>query len=267
MRLPMVMGSFAACALLLGTAGPSAAACDPDGDVQFVCGPANPEDLVPIPQSPWVVVSSLEDEGYLHLVDSRDHSSTVRFPSETARPRHDTAMYGACPGPSTDQFGPHGLNLRPGANGVHTLYVVRHGSRESVEIFELDTRRGIPTVTWIGCVVAPESVGANSVAALPGGGFAVTNFRRRGDPQAQANLLAGETTGEVWEWHPDAGWTMVPGSDTSGPNGLEVSRDGQWFYIGGWGTHSLIRLSRGRTPVQQRCGGGGVPHRQCPLGP
>ena len=42
----------------------------------------------------------------------------------------------------------------------------------------------------------------------------------------------------------------VPGSETEGPNGLEASADGRWFYIGGWGTQSLIRLSRGQTPVQ-----------------
>ena len=47
---------------LLGLARPSAAACDPDGDVQFLCGPVSPEDLVAIPQSPWIIVSSMEDE-------------------------------------------------------------------------------------------------------------------------------------------------------------------------------------------------------------
>ena len=44
-----------------------------------------------------------------------------------------------------------------------------------------------------------------------------------------------------------AWWT---GTNTC-PNGLVVSPDGRWFYIGGWGTESLIRLSRGQTPVQK----------------
>ena len=44
---------------------------------------------------------------------------------------------------------------------------------------------------------------------------------------------------------------MVPGSETSGPNGLEISPDGRWFYIGAWGTQSFVRLSRGQTPVQR----------------
>ena len=108
---------------------------------------------------------------------------------------------------------------------------------ESSGFFEVDTGGTSPTLTWVGCVVAPESVGLNSVVALPDGGFAVTNFQL--------------TAGELWEWQPDAGWATVPGSETNGPNGLVVSPDGRWFYIGGWGTQSLIRLSRGQTPVQK----------------
>ena len=47
----------------LGTA-PAAAACDPEGGVQFVCNQSGPEDLVAVPRSPWVLASSYpEGEG------------------------------------------------------------------------------------------------------------------------------------------------------------------------------------------------------------
>ena len=85
-------------------------------------------------------------------------------------------------------------------------------------------------------MVAPAGVGLNSVAALPGDGFVATNFQR---PE-----------GELWEWQPSGGWGRVPGSLTNGPNGVEASSDGAWLYIGGWGTQSLIRISRGRSPVE-----------------
>ncbi len=222
---------------LSGLASISSAACDPDGNVQFVCGPVSPEDLLAIPQTPWIIASGMEDIGYLYMVDSRDHSSSVAYPTASSQPRHDTGTYSACPGPSTDSFRPHGISLRTGNDGLHTLYVVRHGAREAVEVFELDARGASPTLTWVGCVVAPELVSLNSVVAIPGGGFAVTNFQ----------LPAGE----LWEWQMQSGWAKVPGSETSGPNGIEVSSDGRWFYIGGWGTRSLIRLSRGQSPVQK----------------
>ncbi len=234
MKTPTVIGTFTIGMLWLVAAAAHAQDCEPDSEVQFLCGPVNPEDLAPVPQSPWVIVSSMVDEGHLYLADTRDYTSTILFPTITSRPRHDTATYGACPGPVSRQFRPHGLNLRPGENGRHTLYVVGHGDREAIEVFELDLGGAVPTLNWVGCAVAPEALGLNSVVALPEGGFAATSPR----------------TGDVWEWSTDAGWSRVPGSEGIGPNGLEISRDGRWFYVGGYGSQSLIRLSRGRTPVQ-----------------
>lgn len=216
--------------------GQNADQCEPDGSIQFVCGPISPEDLIAIPESSWVIASGMEDEGYLYLVDVNEFVATTLFPTQSSVPRHDRATYGSCPGPVSGQFRPHGISLRPGSNGIHTLYVVRHGQREAIEVFEVDASDPSPSLTWIGCVVAPESASLNSVVALPEGGFAVTNFRM--------------PAGELWEWHADSDWVPVPGSETSGPNGIEVSPDGRWFYIGGWGTRSLIRLSRGASPVK-----------------
>lgn len=215
---------------------PITAQCDSEGDVGFVCGPISPEDLYAIPNSPWVIVSSMIDGGNLYTVDTRDYSSSVLFPTAASSPQLDTDIYGRCPGPVTREFRPHGINLREGASGLHTLYVVGHGARESVEVFEVDARVETPTATWVGCVIAPDGTGLNSVAVLPDGGFVATNFQR---PE-----------GELWEWQPASGWTSVPGSMTNGPNGVEASPDGQWLFIGGWGTQSLIRISRGRIPVE-----------------
>jgi len=163
-------------------------------------------------------------------------TSTVLFPSATYGARPDP-VYAGCDRMVTGGFRPHGLSLRPGRGARHTLYVVRHGAREAVEVFELDAGRGRPVLTWQGCVEAPEGVTFNSVTALPGGAIAATHFNR--------------PVGRLWEWQPGGGWTEVPGSEWDGPNGLVSSPDGAWFYIGGWGTSSLVRLSRGRTPVER----------------
>ena len=109
MRVRVLPVSVVTVACLLGTAGPSAAACDPDGGVRFLCGPVSPEDLAAVPQSPWVIVSGMENDGYLYLADTRDYTSTVLFPTETSRPRHDTVTYGSCP---PRAHGPGDLPLR-----------------------------------------------------------------------------------------------------------------------------------------------------------
>ena len=236
MRLRTFPTSLLAVACLAASVSPLEAQCEADGDVEFVCGPVSPEDLVPVPRSPWLLVSGMEDDGYLYATDTRDLTSNVLFPTQMARPRHDRETYGSCPGPVTGGFRPHGLSLRPGDNTTHTLYVVRHGEREAIEVFEVDAGAASLRLVWVGCVVAPEGVSMNSVAALPGGGFVVTHF----------DFAAGR----LWEWQPGDGWQQVPGSETAGPNGIVASDDGRWLYIGGWGTQSLIRLSRGQTPPQ-----------------
>lgn len=235
MKLRMFAALCIAVTWPLAVACQGAAACEPDGEVQFICGPANPEDLIAVPESPWIIAPSMVDEGHLYGIDTRDYTSTVLFPTEASQSRHDTTNYGACPGPVTRQFRPHGINLRSGNNRIHTLYVVGHGAREAIEVFELDARSATPALTWVGCAVAPEKLGLNAVVPLPDGGFAATSPR----------------TGDVWEWHAAAGWSLVPGSEEIGPNGLEISSDGQWFYVAGYGSQSVIRLSRGRTPVQK----------------
>ena len=37
--------------------------CDPAGDVKFVCGTTNPEDLYPVPGAPWVIASGRYSAG------------------------------------------------------------------------------------------------------------------------------------------------------------------------------------------------------------
>ncbi len=209
-----------------------------DGEVQFVCGTTNPEDLYRIPNTPWLIASGRVSDvaGPIYAVNIDDYSVREIFPQTATAPEHDTMIYGDCPGPNT-LFQPHGLTLREGNAGNHTLYVVGHGAREAIEVFNLDVRGSIPSLQWIGCILAPEGTRRiNSITALPNGYLGATNFDTAG--------------GELWEWNPANGWSEVPGSQMPGPNGLVSSADGQWFYIGGWSDQALVRLSRGQTPIQ-----------------
>jgi hypothetical protein len=135
-----------------------------------------------------------------------------------------------------DLFQAHGVYLKPGANGRHTLYVVHHGTRESIEVFDVDAGATPPSLTWVGCAPALSTQTFNAVVALPEGGFAATNTR----------------AGDVWEYHKETGWRLVPGTDKTAPNGLEISKDGRWLYIAGWAEEKVTRVSRGSSPVQRK---------------
>ena len=72
MKLRLLPVSIIAIVCVFSAVESIAAACEPDGVVKFMCGPVSPEDLAAIPQSPWIIASGMENDGYLYLIDSRD---------------------------------------------------------------------------------------------------------------------------------------------------------------------------------------------------
>ncbi len=161
-----------------------ATACEPVGEIQFICDLISPEDLAIIPGSEWLIASGNQEGGKILLVSVRDKTTSVLFPTSSPQERLDATTYPTCPGPIDPTegaaFRAHGLYLTPGQNAVHTVYLVHHGNRESVEVFEVDATATPPSLTWVGCVVAPEALNFNSVVALPDGGIAATSFRTEG---------------------------------------------------------------------------------------
>jgi hypothetical protein len=233
--------------LLSGTSAAQAPPCDAIGKVSFVCGIISPEDFALLPGSDWLLVSgNRAGQGAIRALDVRTTNVATLFPSSTVQTRVDSRRFPGCPGPidsaepvEKSKFAAHGLYLQPGSKSVHTLYVVHHGSRESIEAFEVDGAAKPPTLTWIGCIVAPDGAVFNAVVALPEGGVAATNTR------------GPDGVGAVLEWHAATGWQKVPGSDILRLNGLEISKDGKTFYIAAWGDQAMVRLQRGQTPVKR----------------
>ncbi|MBM3770418.1 MAG: hypothetical protein FJW27_03855 [Acidimicrobiia bacterium] len=222
-----------------GYAVVGATPCTPVDGIQFICGMASPEDIAVLPGGEWAIASGNREGGRLHIVNVKNKSSSAVFPAPGQRERFDAGGYPTCPGPlalkNADQFRAHGLYLKPGPNGLHALYVVHHGTRESIEAFEVDARAAPLSLTWVGCAPALSTLTFNSVVALPEGGFAATSG----------------PTGDVWQYRVETGWRRVPGSEKTAPNGLEISKDGRWLFIAGWAEEKLTRISRGGTPIQR----------------
>ena len=239
--------------------GPPAAQTTPCASVTgvtLVCGQQGPEDLYALPGGQWVVAGAYTGTGGINLIKVIDRVSVRLFPSATTKTQYDAKAYPGCPGPPAAtpdaQFTTHGLWLEPGTGNNRRLLVVGHGSRESIEVFTVDMRGATPTLTWIGCAIAPDPIGLNSVFGLPDGGFIATDFLARGiSAEARQKMLNGEKNGALWEWHAKNGWQKIPGSEASGANGIDVSDDGKTLYVAAWGSQSFFRMSRGRTPVDR----------------
>ena len=50
-------------------AEPAATACEPVGEIQFICDLISPEDLAIIPASEWLIASGNQEGGKIHLVN------------------------------------------------------------------------------------------------------------------------------------------------------------------------------------------------------
>ncbi len=225
---------------------PPAPPCAGEG---YICGQQGPEDLVPMGND-WAVASAYSGTGGVTLIRIRDRRSMTAYPAATAKEQLDAKTYPQCPGPPRGAFTTHGVYVAPGNGPTHKLFVVGHGARESIEVFNVDTRGAAPALTWIGCAIAPEPVGLNSVRGLPDGSFVTTNFLPRNQPMQ--TMMNGGRNGELWEWHAASGWVKVPGSEASGANGVELSDDGRTLYVAAWGSQSFFTLSRGAaTPVRK----------------
>ena len=217
--------------------------CESVGEFGFVCGPQNAEDLVRIPDTKWIIASGMAPGAAIYLIDSQQKSWVELYPGASPQVEHDKQTYGACPGsPDPDTLVTHGLNLRPGVNGHSTLYVVGHGGREAIEVFDVNIDGATPVLTWTGCVMTPDGMQANSVASFSDGSLVATIPLHTGIPISAA--LAGEITGAVYEWSPgDSGFAAIPGTELPYANGIEVSADEREIYVASSGLLTVIAYS------------------------
>jgi len=214
-------------------------ACDSTDSVGFICGIENAEDLIRVPNSDWLIASGRESAvaGTLYAVHQTTRAHYALFPSVGSVNSPSSTYAANCPGP-IDQFQPHGISVRQVAKDQYELYVVGHGAREAIEIFELRLSADQPSLRWSGCISAPDSVERfNAVTALPGGRIAVThlpsfNSERRG-------------LGEVWAWSASDGWNVIPGGAISGANGIVAAPDGQSVFVSEYFSESLIQIFLG----------------------
>lgn len=256
-RPPMVAGLVAIVTLAAScsTQGPAE-----ENSLQLICGVENVEDMVELPDSPWIIGSGIGDRffqgGALHLINEENLTAsgvTLNLSGDLqARPPYDQ-----CPGPvPADKFSAHGLSLVANPNGTYSLYVVNHGGRESIEVFEVARAEGEPSFTWIGCVPTPETAMSNSVAAradssivLSASGaadFPLPSFSQLASNPPDMSAAGGEQTGlqtgAVFIWTRDAGWKKVPNSELAANNGIELSKDGKWAFANAYSGESMTHL-------------------------
>ncbi|TCV67440.1 hypothetical protein [Neorhizobium sp. S3-V5DH] len=214
--------------------------CAPTGDLQFLCGIQVPEDLISLPGERWIVASGMAPGSGLHLIDA-DKKEWKRWIAPAASSA--TAPFDMCPSQApSDELQLHGLHARDNGNGHVTLYAVNHGGseplekmnigreREAIEVFDIDMTGEEPMLSWQGCVPMPDRLVANSVASGPDGAVYATVMLH--PDNTMEDLWAGKPTGAIYKWTPETAiFKIMPGTERTGNNGIEVSSDGSALYV------------------------------------
>ena len=235
------LGCLTAMSLLLAgcSGGVIETSCEPEGSIVPICGAQMPEDIVVLPDDAGLLVSESGDMGHLtgaiSWIQPNQGAQFVRLADSVDTGReHDGANWGASECRAPDQLSPHGIHLS-GRGEKLQLLVVNHSSGEHVLFYEVvvsPNRLQPPSLIWRGCVEFPPEAVLNDVAALPGGGFAVTHmYGRENESLALVRSFLGLNKGHVWLWRPERGITVIPNSTARMPNGIEVDPSGKSIWV------------------------------------
>jgi SMP-30/Gluconolactonase/LRE-like region len=208
---------------------------------EVLCGAKSPEDLELTPDGKALIVAQFasfrspnERVGVALFNLATKQYSPIAVTNAPDKAWGDAA----CPGPIGDQLAAHGTSLVKRTSGAWQYFVVNHGGRESIEMFELKMGAAGPALYWHGCVIADKAF--NDVAALADGGFIATHPTGMQTPgQSAGNIFDGQPTGWVARWTPGKGESELPGTRFGYPNGVVASADGRYAYYAAWTAKEL----------------------------
>src|SRR3984893_1131696 len=77
----------------------ASASCAPANGWNLICGNPNPEDLVPIPGTRWLIASGMKEGAGLKLVDTDAKTARLFYTGGPAQQRPDTTLFSNWPSP------------------------------------------------------------------------------------------------------------------------------------------------------------------------
>lgn len=217
-------------------------ACGVHGDLEIICGTRSPEDLEVTPDGKFLIATQFLNQGRdasagagMALFDLANKTFSKMVVTDAPDKTWGDA---ACPGPIGDALVSHGESLAKRKDGKWALYVVNHGKRQSIEMYELKKAAGGWALEWRGCQVGAHDY--NDVAILPDGGF-VGTYPTGLSTGGNGGPFGGEVTGYVVRWTPGKGETELMGTRMRYPNGVVASRDAAFLYINEFSARQVFK--------------------------
>lgn len=218
--------------------------CGVHGNIDVLCGARSPEDLELSPDGKYLIATEYVNMGRnpgpgagMALLDLK--KKTYSKMAQIAEPDQSWGDP-ACPGPIGDALVSHGESLAKRRDGKWALYVVNHGGRQSIEMFELKRASGGWSLVWHGCEVGAHEY--NDVAILPDGGF-VGTYPTGLSSGGNGGPFGGAVTGYVTRWTPGKGESEVPNTRIRYPNGVIASSDGRTIYVNEFAARQVYKYN------------------------
>lgn len=205
--------------------------------MRVVCGMQSPEDIAVIPGGDYLLLSELggmgDRAGRILLFNTNDESWQPIYSPATQMAPAQLQGDAACDTPPTDEMSPHGTHLATLVDGSLRYLLVNHGDREAVELFSVETsNNGLPHLQWQGCVFPAANTLMNDVVGMANGDVIYTRMFKPDDFASELRaMLFKSQTGDVWRWNKETGLRMLPGTEGSLTNGIEISSDQRYAFI------------------------------------
>ena len=226
---------------------PDVSSCESGSTLSVSCVVSNPEDMVITPDNRFILLSEFGGSGPLNEAGP-GNLALVDAQTKLAVPL--AIIYsdniwgdGQCVKTAESPFGPHGIDLVERSDGRHQLAVVNHMGGESIEMFELVAVDSVVAdngskltkwgLIWRGCVLVPEENFINDVSLLGDGSFFVSHMYPHEFTTTDFlyQLIAKQDTGYVLHWDDHTGFSQVPGTEGSQPNGVAFDEANNILYV------------------------------------
>jgi sugar lactone lactonase YvrE len=215
----------------------------PAGPKGFLEGVWNPEDLVALPGSPWIVVSAMRcHDRPGALLAARCDRSEAAMELQWSEQAEGARL-------GRDMFDPHGIAVRALGDGACELLVIDHGGGEAVDRLRIDVRGDTPVISDGERIAQPPGTSGNALAHMPDGGFVLTSMFDPRDPDTLSKFAKAEVTGGIWRWSDDGGWRRFGTLGLSGANGIAVAADGSAVFVSEWSARRVWRLGPDGEPA------------------
>jgi hypothetical protein len=210
--------------------------CVDQGNLHPVCGMQAPEDIAVVPGGQFLLLSELGNigqyPGRIVLFDVNNESWRSIFPNGQATAPDTLQGDASCTEPPGVEMSPHGTHLVQLEDGSWRYLVVNHGGREAVELFALTLPvSGTPELEWQGCVFPADNTLINDVVGLSNSDVIFTRMYHPQDFMGELRAMLGFESGDVWRWNKASGLELLPGTEGSLTNGIEISADERYIFI------------------------------------